>query len=92
MPVEPDGPIGGPIVPGSYFGPQTLIIEIDLSNPDALTVANTMLIDGRYISARSIGETARVVVTSPPQDLGFLYPSRSRHRRQSRRGQSAGDP
>ncbi len=75
MPVEPDGPIGGPIVPGSYFGPQTLIIEIDLSNPDALTVANTMLIDGRYISARSIGETARVVVTSPPQDLGFLYPS-----------------
>ena len=75
MPVEPDAPIGGPIVPGTYFGPQTVIIEIDLTNPDALVVANTMRIDGRYISARSIGETARVVVTSPPQDLGFLYPS-----------------
>ena len=61
--------------PGEYFGPQTLIIEIDMSNPDDLTVANTMRIDGRYISARSIGDTARVVVTSPPQDLGFLYPS-----------------
>ena len=73
--IEPDFSIGGPIRPGSYQGPQTLIIEVDLSNPDALAVANTMSIDGRYISARSIGDTARIVVTSPPQDLGFLYPS-----------------
>ena len=73
--IEPDFPIGGPIGPGSYQGPQTLIIEVDLSNPDALAVVNTMSIDGRYISARSIGDTARIVVTSPPQDLGFLYPS-----------------
>ncbi len=64
-----------PIAPGGYFGPQTMVIEIDMSNPDDLSVANTMRIDGRYISARSIGDTARVVVTSPPQDLGFLYPS-----------------
>ncbi len=64
-----------PVSPTGYLGPQTLVIEIDMSNPDDLTVANTMLIDGRYISARSIGDTARVVVTSPPQDLGFLYPS-----------------
>jgi len=75
IPVEPDFPIGGPIGPGSYQGPQTLIIEVDLSNPDAPEVVNTMSIDGRYISARSIGDTARIVVTSPPQDLGFLYPS-----------------
>jgi hypothetical protein len=75
IPVEPDFPIGGPVGPGSYQGPQTLIIEVDLSNPDAPAVVNTMSIDGRYISARSIGDTARIVVTSPPQDLGFLYPS-----------------
>jgi hypothetical protein len=75
IPVEPDAPIGRPIAPGEYSGPQTVIIEIDMSDPDDLTVANTMRIDGRYISARSIGDTARVVVTSPPQDLGFLYPS-----------------
>ena len=75
IPVEPDFPIGGPIGPGSYEGPQTLIIEVDLSNPDAPEVINTMSIDGRYISARSIGDMARIVVTSPPQDLGFLYPS-----------------
>ena len=76
-PDELDVPVEGSILPGTYFGPQTLIIEVDLSDPDTLTVANTMLIDGRYVSARSIGETARVVVTSPPQDLGFLYPSSS---------------
>lgn len=75
IPVEPDFPIGGPVGPSSYQGPQTLIIEVDLSNPDAPAVVNTMSIDGRYISARSIGDTARIVVTSPPQDLGFLYPS-----------------
>ena len=72
---EPDLSIGRPIGPGSYQGPQTLIIEVDLLNPDAPAVVNTMSIDGRYISARSIGDTARIVVTSPPQDLGFLYPS-----------------
>lgn len=68
MPVDLPAPTG-------YVGPQTLIIEIDLSNPDSLAIDNTMQVDGRYISARSIGDTARVVVTSPPQDLGFLYPS-----------------
>ena len=75
-PIKPDDEevFDQPINPG-YAGPQTLIIEIDASNPDTPTVANTMRIDGRYISARSIGDTARLVVTSPPQDLGFLYPS-----------------
>jgi hypothetical protein len=73
--IEPDFSVGRPIGPGSYQGPQTLIIEVDLSNPDTPAVVNTMSIDGRYISARSIGDTARIVVTSPPQDLGFLYPS-----------------
>ncbi len=72
-PAQSELPVPPPIT--DYVGPQTLVIEIDASNPDALTVANTMRIDGRYISARSIGETARLVVTSPPQDLGFLYPS-----------------
>jgi hypothetical protein len=75
IPVELGFPVGGPVGPGSYQGPQTLIIEVDLSNPDAPAVVNTMSIDGRYINARSIGDTARIVVTSAPQDLGFLYPS-----------------
>lgn len=68
-PIEP--PFPGP----QFFGPTTVVIEVDLSSPDNLEIVNTMNIDGRYISARSIGETGRIAVTSPPKDLGFLYPS-----------------
>jgi hypothetical protein len=58
-----------------FFGPTTVVIEVDLSNPDDLQIVNRMTLDGRYISARSIGETGRIALTSPPKDLGFLYPS-----------------
>jgi uncharacterized secreted protein with C-terminal beta-propeller domain len=61
-----------------YFArPTTIVIEIDLANPDQMTVVNTLTLDGRYISARSTGDTARIAVTTPAQDLGFLYPSSS---------------
>ena len=76
MPVEPDAPIGGPIPPpNGYQGPTTIITEVDLSNPAAITAVNTLEVRGRYVSARQIGSTARVVVTSAPADLGFVYPS-----------------
>lgn len=76
IPVEPDAPIGGPIPPpNGYQGPTTIITEVDLSNPDAITAVNTLEVRGRYVSARQIGSTARVVVTSAPADLGFVYPS-----------------
>jgi Beta propeller domain len=55
--------------------PTTIVIEIDLTNPDQMTIVNTLTLDGRYISARAIGDTARIAVTTPAQDLGFLYPS-----------------
>ncbi len=60
---------------GSASGPTTVVVEVDLSDPDDLAVVNTLTLEGRYISARSIGDTARIAITSPPQDLGFLYPS-----------------
>ncbi len=76
LPVEPDAPIGGPIPPpNGYQGPTTIVHEIDLSNPDAISIVNTLEVRGRYISARRIGSTARVVVTSAPADLGFVFPS-----------------
>ncbi len=69
IPIEPfPGPIGG-------YGPTTTVVEVDLSNPDDLRIAGSLTLDGNYISARSIGDTARIVVTTPPTQLGFLYPS-----------------
>ncbi len=55
--------------------PRALIVEVDLSNPDALTVVNTLQIEGRYLSARAVGDTVRMVVTSTPTQFGFLYPT-----------------
>ncbi len=70
IPVEP---FPAP-VPGGY-GPTTTVVEVDLSNPDDLRIAGSLTLDGNYISARAIGDTARIAVTTPPTDLGFLYPS-----------------
>ena len=55
--------------------PRTVVVEVDLSDPDALRIANSLTVDGRYVSARSIGDTARLVVSTSPSDLGFLFPS-----------------
>ncbi len=61
--------------PGPSFGPTTTVVEVDLSNPDDLRIAGSLTLDGNYISARSIGDTARIAVTTPPTQLGFLHPS-----------------
>ncbi len=74
IPVEPT-PLPMPIEPGFHQGPTTMVVEVDVSNPDALQLANSLTLDGRYISARAIGDTVRVAVTTPPQNLGFLFPS-----------------
>lgn len=73
LPVEPlpSQPFPG----GDFFGPRTVVIEVDLSDPDDMRIENSLTLEGRYLSARAIGDTARVVVTTPPTDLGFLYPS-----------------
>ena len=68
FPVEP--------FPGEYdYRPRTVVIEVDLSDPDNLRISNSLTVEGRYVSARSIGDTARLVVSTSPTDLGFLYPS-----------------
>lgn len=73
IPVEP---LPSQPFPGGFNpGPRTVVIEVDVSNPDDLRIENSLTLDGRYLSARAIGDTARVVVTTPPTDLGFLYPS-----------------
>ncbi|MFK8024833.1 MAG: beta-propeller domain-containing protein [Ilumatobacter sp.] len=61
--------------PGGEWVQRTAVIEVDLSDPDDLRIENTLLLDGRYVSARAIGDTARVIVSSPPSRLDFLFPS-----------------
>lgn len=65
-----------------HFGPATMIIDVDLSDPTDLEIVATMRIEGQYLSARAIGDRVRVAVTSPPNDLPWLFPqSQTGHER-----------
>lgn len=68
LPTEPFPSYGFP-------SQRTVIIEVDISDPDTLRIANTLNLEGRYVSARAIGDVARIVVSTPPRELGFLFPS-----------------
>jgi hypothetical protein len=80
-----EGSWGGPILfDGDAIGtrpapeewrPTATVTEIDLSDPDALTLAAVLRIEGQYLSARAVGDTVRMAVTSGPDDLPWLYPA-----------------
>jgi uncharacterized secreted protein with C-terminal beta-propeller domain len=55
---------------------QASLIEIDVSNPAALRIVRSLVLDGDYVSARLVGAAARVVtVSSMPQPLPFTAPA-----------------
>ncbi len=60
--------------PPEYQAPAAVILEIDLTDPRRLHVAATLTIEGQYLSARAIGDRVRLAVTSPPQQLPWVYP------------------
>jgi uncharacterized secreted protein with C-terminal beta-propeller domain len=55
----------------------TRISEVDLSDPDELRVVRDLYIDGSYVSARLVGDTARLVMRSQPTGLEFTFPKGS---------------
>lgn len=61
-------------MPFEQFGPATLILDVDLSDPTDLRIVATMRIEGQYLSARAIDERVRLAVTSPPSQLPWLFP------------------
>ncbi|MEO6058615.1 MAG: beta-propeller domain-containing protein [Candidatus Limnocylindria bacterium] len=74
------GPWGGPTpelrdsaIP--YYGSgSSRLQQIDISDPADLRVVRTLYVDGSYLSARMVGDTARVVVEAYPTGLDFVYP------------------
>ena len=57
-----------------YYGPAALVYEIDLSDPNNLSISGSMRIEGQYLSARAIGDHVRLAVSSGPNQLPWLYP------------------
>ncbi len=51
------------------------LTEVDVSDPAALKVVQTLTLDGAYLDARMIGSTVRVVSSSPmPIELPYVTP------------------
>ena len=47
------------------YGPVSSVLsEIDISDPDAPTIVHSLELDSGYLSARLVGETARVVMSA----------------------------
>jgi uncharacterized secreted protein with C-terminal beta-propeller domain len=54
------------------------LTEVDVSNPGALKVVQTLRLDGAYLDARMIGSTVRVISsTAVPSALPYVTPSAS---------------
>lgn len=61
---------------GPFMPSQSVVQEVDVSNPSALRVARTLTLDGAYVSARLVGSSVRIVSSSPvPQRLPFVTPA-----------------
>lgn len=64
-----DVPVGGPVssLAPPYGGAiRTQLTEVNVRDPAAMTVSRTLGVDGRFVSGRLTGGTARVVLTTPP--------------------------
>jgi hypothetical protein len=59
----------------TYQSPTVQLIEVDIRRDPE--IVRTMSIDGRYISARMVGNTVRLVLTSGPVGFEWNYPTGS---------------
>jgi len=58
------------------YGPASSVLtEIDISDLDAPTIVHSLELDSAYLSARLVGETARVVVSAAHPGFPFVHPS-----------------
>jgi hypothetical protein len=55
---------------------ESVLAEVDVSNPSALRIVRTLTLDGAYVAARLVGHSARIVATSQvPSKLPFEQPT-----------------
>ena len=55
--------------PYFLYGSQTVLSEVDISDPSAMKVTQTMTVDGRFVDARQVGSSARIVISSAPHAI-----------------------
>lgn len=57
-----------------YYTPIATLSQIDISDIENPRLERTMYLDGSYVSARMVGDTARLVIRSMPTGLDFTFP------------------
>ncbi|MBU1866231.1 MAG: beta-propeller domain-containing protein, partial [Actinobacteria bacterium] len=62
------------IWPGFGYN-SAIVLEVDISDPANMKETRTLTVEGQYLSARLIDGTVRMVISSYPNDLPFVYPS-----------------
>ena len=67
-------PLMAEIIPIDGWKPRTTIVEVDITDPSQPLQVASMVIEGRYVSARVVDGIARIVVSSTPTDLPFVTP------------------
>jgi uncharacterized secreted protein with C-terminal beta-propeller domain len=72
MPTARSAGIASDIAPSGLQN--ATIVELDLSQPASPRVVKRLEVEGNYVTARQVGDVARVVVRSYPQELAFVYP------------------
>jgi hypothetical protein len=50
-------------------GSTTTLTEVDVSDPSAMKVTQTMTVDGQFVDARQSGTSARIVISSAPDAI-----------------------
>ena len=55
--------------PYFLYGSSTQLTEVDISNPAAMQVTQTLNVDGRFVDARQAGSSARIVISSAPHAI-----------------------
>jgi len=73
------------LVPQGGWRQLTSLIEVDLSDPTDLRIANVLTVEGYHVSTRVVGGSARIVVATPPDELPFVYPQNSNGEERARR-------
>ncbi len=66
-----------PVDEAEYYpgGDGTRITEVDLSDPTEPTVVDELEVEGSFLNARLVGDTAHIVVRSQPLGFSFVQPT-----------------
>jgi hypothetical protein len=72
---DPEPRLGGDAIwPGGGVS-LTTVQMFDISNPARPRLQRTIAVEGKFLSARAIDGTIRLVISSYPSQLPFVYPS-----------------